>query len=65
MAYFEELNSDTQERVVSIISERVYATYPEETKRWKQETIDDWLNCHNWDMSNGEWVKEAETSDDI
>ena len=72
MAYYNELPKDLQDdlwwELVDIIE--ADPAHRENAKiagshltRYSGEVADNWFNCHNFDLSNAEWIKQVKEAD--
>ena len=72
MAYYNELTEDLQADIWVILSKKVRNSkeHRENAKDANMkledyifETVDDWINTHNFDLSNSKWLEQAEEAD--
>ena len=72
MAYYEDLNDDTRNNVWACLWEKVKLS--KEHKKiaklsnmkfedYIEEIVSDWINTHNWDLSDADWEEQAEEAD--
>ena len=68
MAYFTELSEDIQNDIVvhilnPLCDNEACREQAEncgmDFEDWQLETVDDWLNCHNRDLTNTDWLEQA------
>lgn len=52
MAYYQELTPATRDQVDKILADP-------DRHNGDMETIDDWINRHNYDLSNRDWIRQA------
>jgi hypothetical protein len=72
MAYYKELPEDVKQDIWNILTEKVKndAEHKENAQNanmniedYTHETVDNWVNCHNFDLSNRDWLKQTNEAD--
>jgi len=62
MAYFQELPETIQAQLWEELRKK-FSCSDETTVETIDEVIDDWINRHNWDLSNVEWQELVESAE--
>jgi hypothetical protein len=67
--YFKDLSPDLQDSLWQILIDKVKEEHRYQIEssvspeRYIQETVDDWINRHNFNLSIPEWVNQVEDAD--